>query len=209
MNSSPIVAGVRAAHAALVANASGIESLVRAMGDGDHHLDVRRGCDAVMAVRSDLQSMSPGAALVAIGTALFSAVEGAWGPLISGFFIAMGKSIGDAALPGRRDVAQAFAAGVESVKLHGRADMGEKTMLDVLIPVSRLLLKLSAEAIALEELCAQVNAEATRNMLATRDMMAAKGRAHTLGERAMGHIDPGSKTCEVIIAAVAQAVLSR
>ena len=82
-------------------------------------------------------------------------------------------------------------------------------MLDVLIPVSKLLTKLATEAVPLRDLCDQVNAEATRNMLATRDMIATKGRASSLGERALGHIDPGSKTCEVIIAAVSATVLSR
>ena len=209
MNTSLIVASLGAVHAAILANESSIESLDRAIGDGDHYLNVRRGCDVLMALRDDLGSKPPGAALNAIGMKLLSTIGGASGPLISSFFIAMGKSLGDAAVPGRADFAQAFAAGVESITLRGKADLGEKTMLDVLIPVSRLLVKLAAEPIPLAELCDQVNAEATRNMLATRDMIARKGRACSLGERALGHIDPGCKTCEVIIAAVTATVLSR
>jgi dihydroxyacetone kinase-like protein len=119
----------------------------------------------------------------------------------------MGKTLKDKDKPSRADFAQAFAAGVESIKQRGKADVGEKTMLDVLIPVSRLLIKLNDEDVALPELCRQINAEATRNMLATRDMIATKGRAYSLGERALGHIDPGCKTCEVAIAAVCAEVL--
>jgi dihydroxyacetone kinase-like protein len=208
MNSSLIVASLGAVDAAILANESSIESLDRAIGDGDHYLNVRRGCEVLMAMRTELESKSPSSALNAIGMKLLSTIGGASGPLISSFFIAMGKSIGDAAMPGRKEVAQAFAAGVEAIKLRGKADVGEKTMLDVLIPVSRLLLKGSAESIPLKELCDQINAEATRNMLATRDMIATKGRAHYLGERALGHIDPGCKSCEVIIAAVTATVLS-
>jgi dihydroxyacetone kinase-like protein len=77
----------------------------------------------------------------------------------------------------------------------------------VLIPASRLLLRLVAAELPLAELCAQLRADAHHNMLATKDMIAIKGRAHFLGERALGHIDPGSKTCEVAIGAVCDAVL--
>ena len=209
MNSSLIVACLRAVHASVVANEADIESLDRAIGDGDHYLNILRGCEVLVAMQADLESQSASAALQAIGMKLLSTIGGASGPLISGFFIAMGKSLKDSAQPGRSDVARAFAAGVESIKLRGKADVGEKTMLDVLIPVSRLFIKLDAEGVALPELCAQLNAEATRNMLATRDMIATKGRAYSLGERALGHIDPGCKTCEVAIAAVCAEVLKR
>jgi dihydroxyacetone kinase-like protein len=207
MNSALIVACLRAVHASIVANEADIESLDRAIGDGDHYLNVRRGCEVLAAMEADLAAQSVSGAFGAIGMKLLSTIGGASGPLISGFFIAMGKALKDNPEPSRADFAQAFAAGVESIKQRGKADVGEKTMLDVLIPVSRLFIKLSGESVALPDLCAQLNAEATRNMLATRDMIATKGRAYSLGERALGHIDPGCKTCEVAIAAVCAEVL--
>lgn len=207
MNTSLIVACIQAVHDAVIANEADIESLDRAIGDGDHYLNVKRGCEVLVAMRSDLLVLSPSNALNAIGMKLLSTIGGASGPLISSFFIAMGKALKDIEQPSRREFAQAFAAGVDSIKQRGKADVGEKTMLDVLIPVSRLLIKLSEEAVELPELCRQLNAEATRNMLATRDMIATKGRAYSLGERALGHIDPGCKTCEVAIAAVSAQVL--
>ncbi|HKX41710.1 MAG TPA: dihydroxyacetone kinase subunit DhaL [Burkholderiaceae bacterium] len=207
MNSSLIVDCLRAVHASVVANEADIESLDRAIGDGDHYLNVKRGCDVLVAMQPDLVSQPPSAALNAIGMKLLSTIGGASGPLIASFFIAMGKSLKDKDKPGRGDFAQAFAAGVEAIKQRGKADVGEKTMLDVLIPVSRLLTKLNEDGVALPEMCEQLNAEATRNMLATRDMIATKGRAYSLGERALGHIDPGCKSCEVAIAAVCAEVL--
>ena len=135
---------------------------------------------------------------------LLSTIGGASGPLISSFFIAMGKSLTGVVEPDRRQFAAAFVAGVEAIKSRGKADLGEKTMLDVLIPVSRLLQRLADEGAPLPELCEQLTTEAHRNMLATRDMTATKGRASFLGERALGHIDPGSKTCEVAITAVCE-----
>lgn len=207
MNSSLIVACLRAVHASVIANEADIESLDRAIGDGDHYLNVKRGCEVLVAMQAELENQPVSAALNAIGMKLLSTIGGASGPLISGFFIAMGKSLKDKVAPSRNDFVLAFTAGVESIKQRGKADVGEKTMLDVLIPVSRLLLRLDEEGAPLPDLCAQINAEATRNMLATRDMIATKGRAYSLGERALGHIDPGCKTCEVAIAAVCAEVL--
>lgn len=207
MNSSLIVACLRAVHASIIANEADIESLDRAIGDGDHYLNVRRGCEVLVGMQAELVNQSPSAALNAIGMKLLSTIGGASGPLISGFFIAMGKSLKANAAPSRSDFAQAFSAGVDSIKQRGRAEVGEKTMLDVLVPVSRLLIKLNEEGVGLSDLCERINAEATRNMLATRDMIATKGRAYSLGERALGHIDPGCKTCEVAIAAVCAEVL--
>lgn len=208
MTSSLIVACLEAVHSSIVANESNIESLDRAIGDGDHYLNVRRGCQALLAIREDLARVPPAEALNAMGMKLLSTIGGASGPLISSFFIAMGKCLRGNLEPTRADIAYAFAAGVESIKQRGKADLGEKTMLDVLIPVSRLLAKLSDASVPLSDLCEQVNDEATRGMLATRDMVATKGRAHYLGDRALGHIDPGCKTCEVIIAAVTETVLA-
>lgn len=208
MNTTLIVACLHAVHDSVIANEADIESLDRAIGDGDHYLNVKRGCEVLVAMQAELERQTPSAALNSIGMKLLSTIGGASGPLISGFFIAMGKALKGNDAPSRSDFAQAFAAGVEAIKQRGKADVGEKTMLDVLIPVSRLLIKLNKDGVALPELCESLNAEATRNMLATRDMIATKGRAYSLGERALGHIDPGCKTSEVAIAAVCAEVLN-
>ena len=204
MNTQHIIGALEAVQASILANESQIESLDRAIGDGDHFINVRRGCDVLMAMRDELVPLAPAAAFGKIGMKLLSTIGGASGPLISSFFIAMGKTLNGVAEPDRRQFAAAFVAGVEAIKSRGKADLGEKTMLDVLIPVSRLLQRLADEDAPLPELCEQLTTEAHRNMLATRDMTATKGRASFLGERALGHIDPGSKTCEVAITAVCE-----
>jgi dihydroxyacetone kinase-like protein len=209
MNSSMIVACIDAVHAAIIANESSIESLDRAIGDGDHYLNVLRGCEVLKTMCPELERMAPGAAFNAIGLKLLSTIGGASGPLISGFFVAMGKSLSDAEKLGRQEVAMAFAAGVQSIKLRGKADIGEKTMLDVLIPVSRVLMEHYQDTSSLQDLCNEVNSVAEKSMLATREMLATKGRASFLGERAIGHIDPGCKTCEVILASVTATVLNQ
>lgn len=208
MNSLLITACLRAVHAAIVRHESDIESLDRAIGDGDHYLNVRRGCDVLLAMQPQIETLPPGAAFEAIGMKLLSTIGGASGPLISGFFIAMGKTLKGLPEPARADFARAFAAGVDSIQARGKAGLGEKTMLDVLIPVSRLLTELDGAGMPLPEICSRITAEATSTMLSTRDMVATKGRAYSLGERARGHIDPGSKTCEVAIVAVCAEVLT-
>jgi dihydroxyacetone kinase-like protein len=206
MNTSLIVESLDAVQRAILANEAQIESLDRAIGDGDHFINVRRGCEVLVALRPDLAALTPSQAFQKIGMKLLSTIGGASGPLFSSFFLAMGKSLDGAAEPDRGRFAAAFGDGVEAIKSRGKADVGEKTMLDVLIPVSRLLKRLAEEGAPLDESCARLKDEAVRNMLATRDMVATKGRAYFLGERALGHIDPGSKTCEVAIGAVCDLV---
>jgi dihydroxyacetone kinase-like protein len=202
-----IIDALAAVQGAIIANESQIESLDRAIGDGDHFVNVKRGCDVLAMLSHDLKDMPPGLALHKIGMKLLGTIGGASGPLISSFFMAAGQALLPVDEPDRRQFAAAFACGVEAIKQRGKADVGEKTMLDVLIPVSRLLIRLVDADTPLASLCGQLKEEAHRNMLATKDMIASKGRACFLGERALGHIDPGCKTCEVAIAAVCDTVL--
>jgi dihydroxyacetone kinase-like protein len=206
MNSALITNCIAAVHAAVLTNESDIESLDRAIGDGDHFINVKRGCEVLAAMAPQLQTQAPPAAFNAIGMKLMSTIGGASGPLLASFFIAMGKSLGAESADGDTydgaAFARAFALGVDAIKTRGKADLGEKTMLDVLIPVARLLTRLMEEQVPRAALLAQIKDEAERGMRATRDMIATKGRAHFLGERAIGHIDPGSKTCQVAIHAI-------
>jgi dihydroxyacetone kinase-like protein len=209
MNTALILSSLAAVQRAILANESQIESLDRAIGDGDHFINVRRGCDVLVAMSPDLQDAPPALALQKIGLKLLGTIGGASGPLISSFFLAMGKALDGMAEPDRRQFAVAFTAGVEAIKSRGKADVGEKTMLDVLIPASRLLARLAEDDAPLSDLCQQMREEAHRNMLASKDMIATKGRAYFLGERALGHIDPGCKTCEVAIGAVCDTVMQK
>ncbi|RZU02293.1 dihydroxyacetone kinase subunit DhaL [Rivibacter subsaxonicus] len=207
MKTQDIVDALFAVQAAILANESQIESLDRAIGDGDHFINIRRGLEVLAAMRDELEPLPPAAAFNRIGTKLLSTIGGASGPLISSLFLAMGKSLAAQDTPDRRQFAAAFMAGVEAIKVRGKADLGEKTMLDVLIPAARQLVQFAEQELPLAEACALLSAEAEHNMLATRDMIASKGRASFLGERALGHVDPGSKTCEVAITAVCQSLL--
>jgi dihydroxyacetone kinase-like protein len=208
MNTNSIVAGIAAVQSAVLASEADIESLDRAIGDGDHFVNVRRGCEALAALAPQLVGLAFAPACQQIGTKLLSTVGGASGPLFASFFLAMGKELDGADEPDGRHFARAFAAGVEAIRSRGKADVGEKTMLDVLIPVARLLVRLTEAGADIDTLTAKVKEEARGGMLATKDMMATKGRAQYLGERALGHIDPGAKTCEVAIVAICDLALA-
>src|SRR6185369_13492831 len=199
MNTQDIIAAVEAVHAGILANEDQIESLDRAIGDGDHFINVRRGCEAIAAMRGELAPLAPAQAFHRIGMKLLSTIGGASGPLIGSFFVAMGRALEGVPVPDSRQFARALAAGVEAIRSRGKADVGEKTMLDVLIPAARTFTRLSGEGVERAALFEALKREAEQGMLATRDLIASKGRAAFLGERAIGHIDPGAKSSQVII----------
>ncbi|HYD97850.1 MAG TPA: dihydroxyacetone kinase subunit DhaL [Alphaproteobacteria bacterium] len=209
MSTDRIIDCISAVQRAILANERDIEALDREIGDGDHFINVRRGCAVAADMRDQLQPLSADEALNQVGLKLLSTIGGASGPLIASFFMAMGKALKGVEALDSRAFATAFSAGVDAIRSRGKADLGEKTMLDVLIPVSRLFDRMAAAGEPLERICGALKDEAHRGMISTRDMVATKGRAHFLGDRAIGHIDPGSKTCQVAIWAICDLFLER
>ena len=102
-----------------------------------------------------------------------------------------------------------YAEGVRAVQERGKTGRGSKTMMDVLIPVAERLNELAEHSSAVSDIVTELPKEASRGMLATRDMLATKGRASFLGERSLGHIDPGARSSELIISAVCERIGSR
>ena len=98
--------------------------------------------------------------------------------------------------------AQPVAEGVAAVKKRGKSDAGEKTMLDVLAPVSRQLTEAAENGMAPADLLAALAAAAEQGLESTREMQATKGRASFLGERSVGHLDPGARSSQLLISAV-------
>jgi dihydroxyacetone kinase-like protein len=188
------------------ANAEEVTALDQAIGDGDHVTNLLRGLDAVQKLEADLVQMDWPDALMKIGMTLMSTMGGASGSLFGSLFLAMSKKARDTDM-NIRGFAEIFSAGVESVKARGKADIGEKTMLDTLIPTSATLNK-NTDA-DLDELLKAIKAAAYEGMLSTKDMLATKGRASFLGERARGHIDAGARTSQLMICAIADVIAKR
>lgn len=202
MQTAFILKAIAAIYQAILANEAQIESLDREIGDGDHYINMKRGCATIAGMSNELASLSPDIALNKIGMKLLSTIGGASGPLFASFFISMGKTLKENGDSDIAHIAAAFAAGVQAIMQRGKASLGEKTMLDVLIPVSHTFTTLAVQNTDIKILTTTIKAEAEKGVLSTKSLVATKGRAAGLGERAIGHIDAGAKSCQVMIEAV-------
>ena len=179
----------------VIANAEELTALDRAIGDGDHGINMRRGFEAVLTDVEALSAKSLGDALKGVGTTLVMKVGGASGPLYGTLFMALGKSLTDEI--SCELVADAFGQAIEAVKARGKSDTGHKTMLDVLAPVH------AAMGTGGDDLPARLRTTAQAAAESTIPMRAIRGRASFLGERSIGHMDPGARSCALIIGAIA------
>ena len=195
---------IAAAAAAVIDHAEELMELDRAVGDGDHGLNMKRGFEAVLADADNLAGKPLAEMLKGAGTHLVMTIGGASGPLYGSLLLAMGKAAGEGPID-LAAVARLLAEGVEAVKKRGKSDAGEKTMLEVLLPVSRRL-SAAAGGEAPADLAAELGAIADEGLESTRAMRATKGRASFLGERSIGHLDPGARSSQLLIRAVCTAL---
>ena len=209
MKTSNLLSASLAIHAAIVANESEIESLDRAIGDGDHYINMKRGSEIIAGMYNELLPLPADEALNKIGMKLLSTIGGASGPLFASFFMNMAKVVKVNGGNNPLEIAAAFAAGVQAIMQRGKANLGEKTMLDVLIPVSTTFTLSALEGKSLAEICVALKLAADTGLESTRDLIATKGRAAGLGERAIGHLDAGAKSCQVMVHAVCDLILKK
>ena len=180
----------------LIAHADELTALDQAVGDGDHGINMKRGFEAVRADAQATADKPLPEALKAIGTQLVMKVGGASGPLYGTLFLALSKEIASDG----SNLPAAFSKAVEAVKARGKSQPGQKTMLDVLTPVRAALAEGGSDLRARLPIVASSAAEATIPMLATR------GRASFLGERSIGHMDPGARSTALMVASVCRAL---
>jgi len=187
---------VKAAAEQVIASAAELTALDQAIGDGDHGANMKRGFEAVLGKLDAIGAQPLDEALKTIGKTLVMTVGGASGPLYGSFFMAAGEALARKQLPD--DLADVFGSGVGAVSARGRSHAGEKTMLDVLIPIQETL-KAGAGS---PDLIERVRSTASEAAARTAPMQATKGRASFLGPRSIGHIDPGARSSCVLINAV-------
>jgi dihydroxyacetone kinase-like protein len=191
---------------AVAENAELLTQLDAAIGDADHGTNMNRGMTAVMDRLATAAPEDIGGALNAVGMTLISTVGGASGPLYGSFFLKAG-----ATLAGRTDAdpvafVDALDAGVAGVAAIGKAQTGEKTMLDALVPaVARLRERVNGD-VDLGDALADAARAAEDGMNATIPMLATKGRASYLGERSIGHQDPGATSSHLLLRTLADTV---
>ncbi|MCX5257614.1 dihydroxyacetone kinase subunit DhaL [Streptomyces canus] len=165
------------------------------IGDADHGSNLQRGFTAVAATLEKEAPDTPGAVLTLAGRRLISTVGGASGPLYGTLLRRTGKALGDAGEVSEEELAEALRAGVEAVMTLGGAAPGDKTMIDTLVP--------AVDALGTGFAAARTAAE--QGALSTTPLQARKGRASYLGERSIGHQDPGATSAALLIAALAEA----
>tara|TARA_B100001057_G_C22711139_1_gene895834 strand:- start:481 stop:1104 length:624 start_codon:yes stop_codon:yes gene_type:complete len=177
-----------------------IEKLDQEIGDGDHIFNIQRGIKEAMQMKNELVSENPKNIFKKIGFKIMTTIGGSSGALFATLLLGMSKSFSEK-VDNRENLIKMFAAGVEDMKKRGKANIGEKTMLDVLIPVSEFLQNYKENSNN-SDLAKEVKAIANEGMLSTKNMVATKGRASFLGERAKGHIDPGARSSQLAIEAI-------
>jgi dihydroxyacetone kinase-like protein len=182
------------------ANAARLTDLDAAIGDGDHGFNLVRGFSAARKVEGD----TPGAVLAGVGRTLVSTVGGASGPLYGTFFRRVGKALGDEAAADAAGVGAALEAGVSGLQQLGKAEEGDKTMIDAMAPAVRAYQgALDGHADLAGAALAAVGA-AREGAAAAVPLQARKGRASYLGERSKDHADPGAESAVLLFEALAQ-----
>jgi phosphoenolpyruvate---glycerone phosphotransferase subunit DhaL len=205
MNAETVRSWLHRSHLALHEQREYLTQLDAAIGDADHGTNMDRGFQAVEAKVDGLDA-PPGKILTTAGATLVSTVGGASGPLYGTALRRAGRSLGEEAEPSGRDVAAALRAALDGVVELGAANEGDKTMVDALAPAVRALDEsLSAGDTLADGLAAAARA-AEEGAKATIPLQARKGRASYLGERSVGHQDPGATSAAIILVALEQAV---
>ena len=189
-------------------NAPEIEKLDQEIGDGDHIFNVQRGIKLVIESEPIIKHLSMSKALNQIAMKILSGIGGSSGALFGTLFLTMAKvSNIDDGIDYKKAI-NMFVNGVEAVKQRGKADVGEKTMMDVLIPVANCLKEGVEKDIDLKDLMKKTIETAEKGMLSTKNLLATKGRASFLGERSKGHIDPGARSSQLMIKTVCMSILN-
>jgi phosphoenolpyruvate---glycerone phosphotransferase subunit DhaL len=183
-----------------------LTQLDSAIGDADHGTNMARGMKAAVTALDELGPAGAGALFTKVGMTLVSTVGGASGPLYGTLFMRMGSAFGDVTTATSEQVAAALRAGLEGVVARGKAQAEDKTMYDALAPAVDALEAGLKDGLGLEDALGRARAAADEGRDATIPMLARKGRASYLGERSVGHQDPGATSVALLVAAAAEAL---
>lgn len=181
---------------AVIAQAEHLTALDQAIGDGDHGINMKRGLENVLADLDNITAKPPAEALKAVGMTMVMKVGGASGPLYGTLAMTLGKEWPTDDELDSAKLGQMLAASIEALKKRGKADLGAKTMLDVLAPVQ--------QALEANKSMTEISAIAQQAAEVTIPMKATRGRASFLGDRSIGHMDPGACSSALMIQTICQ-----
>jgi dihydroxyacetone kinase-like protein len=202
-----VAAALRAAAAVVAGHRDELVQLDRAIGDGDHGENLKRGFTAIVSKLDSSVPDTPGAVLKLAATTLISTVGGAAGPLYGTAFLRAATATAEAEELDAASVAKALRAALDGVVARGKAEIGDKTMVDALDPAVR-----AAEALGDNDVSAVLGAAAeaaATGAESTVPLVARKGRASYLGERSAGHLDPGARSTALLLRSLADSAAGR
>lgn len=195
--------------AAMADHAAELTQLDAAIGDGDHGTNMNRGFTAALAKVQEQPDQSLAAVTKTVAMTLISTVGGAAGPLYGTAFLRASTALSANPAVGAADVAAAMQAALEGVQARGKATTGEKTMVDAIAPAVEALRAAAEAGTGAADALDQAADAARQGMEATIPMLATKGRASYLGERSIGHQDPGATSSYYILRTIADVVRER
>ncbi len=187
-------------------NAAYLTQLDSAIGDADHGINMDRGFTAVRAKFPTMATMDIATQLKTVGTTLVSTVGGASGPLYGTAFLRAGVAVAGKQQLGPADVVALLEAFLGGIVARGKAQPGEKTMVDALTPALAAAKQALNEGLPLKQLALRATQAAEEGMKATIPLLATKGRASYLGERSIGHQDPGATSSWLILRSLTEVV---
>lgn len=183
---------IRAIAARMEAEKDFLTQLDNEIGDGDHGINLARGFKSVLEKLPEWESGDIGAMFKGVGMQLVSNVGGASGPLYGTAFMKAGNALKGKSEASAADFAVALNAAIGGIKMRGKSEEGEKTMLDALCPAYKVLAEAIDGGAELKEALGKAIAAAENGVEYTKTIIATKGRASYLGERSIGHQDPGA-----------------
>jgi dihydroxyacetone kinase-like protein len=183
-----------------------LTELDSAIGDADHGTNLDRGMKAAVVALDEIVPAGAGPLFTKVGMTLVSTVGGASGPLYGTLFLRMGSTLGDVPTVTPEQVGAALRAGLDGVVARGKAQAEDKTMYDALAPAVDALEAGLGDGLDLTDALDRARAAADSGRDATIPMLARKGRASYLGERSVGHQDPGATSVALLVAAAADAL---
>ncbi|MDQ3752889.1 MAG: dihydroxyacetone kinase subunit DhaL [Actinomycetota bacterium] len=204
-----VVAWIKAFASAIEENKGYLTELDSAIGDADHGTNMHRGFQAAVQKLEESPGDDIGAALKGVGMTLVSKIGGAGGPLYGTLFMQMGTALAGKSELEADDWATALEAGVKGVQTRGKAELEEATMLDALLPAVQALKDAIGAASSMEAALVEATEAAEKGMESTVPMVARKGRASYLGERSVGHQDPGATSSYLLMRAASDVLVTK
>lgn len=202
---SDLVAMLRAAVEKIRANVDLLTQLDTVTGDGDHGTAMMRSMEAVEKAIDEHADAGAKEILAKAGWGVMSAAGGSTGPLLGSLLMGMGSSLGGVEELDSPALSAVICGGIEQMHKHSKAQVGDKTMMDALLPAAEAL-KANEASVAPGEMLKLAAAAAAEGAEKTKDMLAKLGRARNLGDRVLGHADPGATSMSLILAGFAEAL---